>query len=98
MAKLSSTNKNNRRRKLIERARELREKLKEIIRIDPERRDEAVIKLNKRKRDENPIRLRRRCRQCSRPKGTYRKFGLCRICLRQAVMRGDVPGVKKASW
>src|SRR5690606_30861223 len=58
----------------------------------------AVQSLNKRPRDESKIRVQRRCSSCGRPRSVYRRFGLCRICLRQAVMRGDVPGVSKASW
>lgn len=46
----------------------------------------------------SPSRLNRRCELCGRPKAVYRKFGLCRICLREAVMRGDVPGCVKSSW
>lgn len=60
--------------------------------------DEAGIKLQKRSRNESMTRVTRRCRQCGRPKGVYRKFGLCRIHLREAMMRGDIPGLKKASW
>jgi small subunit ribosomal protein S14 len=44
------------------------------------------------------IRMQKRCRCCGRPRAVYKKFGLCRICLRKAVMRGDVPGATKASW
>lgn len=44
------------------------------------------------------IRVQSRCRCCGRPRAVYKKFGLCRICLRKAVMRGDVPGATKASW
>lgn len=58
----------------------------------------AVIKLNKRSRDESPCRVKNRCQQCGRPRAVYRRFGLCRICLREAMMRGDVPGLKKSSW
>lgn len=43
-------------------------------------------------------RVQKRCRCCGRPRAVYKKFGLCRICLRKAVMRGDVPGATKASW
>jgi small subunit ribosomal protein S14 len=60
--------------------------------------DEAVVKLQKLPRDANPIRQQRRCRVSGRPHAVYRKFGLSRNKLREAVMRGDVPGVVKASW
>ena|SRR3990167_5236037 len=63
-----------------------------------EEQETAVIKLQKRPRNESQSRVRNRCRCCGRPRGTLRRFGLCRICLRKAAMRGDVPGLKKASW
>jgi small subunit ribosomal protein S14 len=58
----------------------------------------AVTQLNKRPRDESPCRVKNRCRCCGRPRAVYRRFALCRLCLREAAMRGDVPGLKKASW
>ncbi|MBK1716308.1 30S ribosomal protein S14 [Thiocystis violacea] len=60
--------------------------------------DEAMVKLQKLPRDASPSRQQRRCRVSGRPHAVYRKFGLSRIKLREAVMRGDVPGVVKASW
>jgi small subunit ribosomal protein S14 len=60
--------------------------------------DEALQKLQKLPRDAGPTRQQRRCRVSGRPHAVYRKFGLSRIKLREAVMRGDVPGVVKASW
>ena len=59
---------------------------------------EAATQMNKKSRDQSPTRLRRRCNCCGRPRGVYRKFGLCRMCLRIAAMRGDVPGLVKSSW
>jgi small subunit ribosomal protein S14 len=59
---------------------------------------QAVIQLNKRPRDESPCRVKNRCRRCGRPRAVYRRFALCRICLRETAMRGDVPGLTKASW
>lgn len=64
----------------------------------PEQIDAAVLALQKLPRDASPIRQQRRCRATGRPHGVYRKFGLGRNKLREAVMRGDVPGVVKASW
>ncbi len=64
----------------------------------PEQIDEAVLKLQKMPRDAGPTRQRNRCRISGRPHGVYRKFGLCRNKLREAAMRGDVPGLVKASW
>ena len=60
--------------------------------------DEAMQKLQKLPRDASPSRQQRRCRVSGRPHAVYRKFGLSRNKLREAVMRGDVPGVVKASW
>lgn len=60
--------------------------------------DEAMQKLQKLPRDASPSRQQRRCRVSGRPHAVYRKFGLGRNKLREAVMRGDVPGVVKASW
>lgn len=59
---------------------------------------EAMIKLQKLPRDSSPARQRNRCRITGRPHGVYSKFGLCRNKLREAAMRGDVPGLVKASW
>jgi small subunit ribosomal protein S14 len=59
---------------------------------------EAQISLQKLPRDASPTRQRRRCVLTGRPHGVYRKFGLCRNKLREAAMRGDVPGLVKASW
>ena len=59
---------------------------------------EAQVKLQQLPRDANPVRQRRRCSITGRPHGVYRKFGLCRHKLREAAMRGDVPGLVKASW
>lgn len=58
----------------------------------------AQRKLQTMPRDSSPSRQRNRCRITGRPKGVYRKFGLCRNKLREAAMRGDVPGLTKASW
>ncbi len=98
MAKTSVIVRNQKRQRLVKAAQKLRAALKEKIRTIPEAVEEAVLKLQKRKRNESPVRVRSRCRSCGRPHGTIKKFGLCRICLRQAAMRGDVPGLRKASW
>ncbi|MEW8136507.1 MAG: 30S ribosomal protein S14 [Candidatus Thiodiazotropha endolucinida] len=60
--------------------------------------EEATLKLQKLPRDASPSRKQNRCRVTGRPHGVYRKFGLCRNKLREAAMRGDVPGLVKASW
>lgn len=98
MAKTSVVNRNQRRKIQSERMRSTRQAIKETIRVDVEKRDEAIVRLQKRDRNESPIRVRNRCRLCGRGKGTLKKFGLCRIHLREAAMRGDVPGLRKASW
>jgi small subunit ribosomal protein S14 len=59
---------------------------------------DALTALQKLPRDASPSRQRRRCQITGRPHGVYRKFGLCRNKLREAAMRGDVPGLVKASW
>lgn len=98
MAKTSVVNRNKTRMQLSERMKKTRHEIKEVIRLDEDRRDAAVDQLQKRRRNESKIRVRRRCRQCGRSRGTLRRFGLCRIHLREAAMRGDVPGLRKASW
>ncbi|HIB85181.1 MAG TPA: 30S ribosomal protein S14, partial [Chromatiaceae bacterium] len=75
--------------------------LKAIIRdpnADQESKEIAQLKLQKQPRDASPSRQRNRCRLTGRPHGFYRKFGLGRNKLREATMRGDVPGLTKASW
>ncbi len=63
-----------------------------------EDREAALLQLQRLPRDASPTRIRKRCAVTGRPHGVYRKFGLGRNKLREAVMRGDVPGVVKASW
>jgi small subunit ribosomal protein S14 len=80
---------------------EKRAKLKEIISSPSASDDEkwdAQIRLQKMPRDASPSRQQRRCQVTGRPHGVYRKFGLSRIKLREAAMRGDVPGLVKSSW
>jgi small subunit ribosomal protein S14 len=89
------------RRRLSENKRVAREALKAIISdqtVDYDERMQAVSKLNKRPRDESKCRCRNRCIICGRPRSVYRKFSLCRLCIRKALMFGYVPGAKKASW
>jgi small subunit ribosomal protein S14 len=99
MAKTSVVHRNLQRMEKVKVAREKRKALKLAIRKgSPEEQEAAILKLQKSSRNESPIRIRHRCRFCGRPHGTLKKFGLCRIHLREAAMRGDVPGLKKASW
>lgn len=101
MAKKSMIARERKRVKLSNKARAKRQELREVIsgtEVSYEAKMKAVEQLNKRPRDESVCRHQRRCQSCGRPRAVYRKFGLCRICLREATMRGDVPGLSKASW
>ncbi len=101
MAKTSMIEREKRREKLVKQHAPKRARLKETIRnpksTDSERED-AARKLQTMPRDTSPSRLRNRCAITGRPRGTYRKFGLARTKLREATMRGDIPGLRKASW
>ena len=101
MAKTSMIEREKRREKLVKQHAAKRAALKEIIRspksTDSER-EEAVRKLQSLPRDGSASRLRNRCAITGRSRGVYRKFGLGRNKLREATMRGDVPGLRKASW
>ncbi len=101
MAKLSSINKNERRKKLVKKYAGKYAKLKAIA--DDESLDEserliARLKLAEIPRNGNPTRVRNRCATTGRPRGYYRKFGLCRIELRDLANHGMIPGVTKSSW
>ena len=76
---------------------QLKETITNVDASDEERWD-AQIQLQKLPRNASPVRQRRRCQITGRPHGVYRKFGLCRNKLREAAMRGDVPGLVKSSW
>lgn len=76
---------------------ELKAKVKDLS-LAPEERMAAQEKLQKLPRDASPTRVQRRCRVTGRPHAVYRKFGLCRNKLRETAMRGEVPGLRKASW
>lgn len=101
MAKKSMVNRELKRRKMVARYAARRAELKRIIK-DPatsgEERHDAVARLAKLPRDGSPVRLNERCQMTGRAHGVYRKFGLARTKLREAAMRGDVPGLRKASW
>lgn len=101
MAKNSMKAREDKRTKLVAQYAEKRAALKAIIAgVDtPEdERWDAVLKLQSLPRDSSPSRQRNRCNITGRPHGYLRKFGLSRIKLREAAMRGEVPGLKKASW
>ena len=101
MAKNSMMAREAKRERLVLKYAEKRAALKAIIK-DPqssmEDREAAAAALQKLPRDSSPSRQRNRCRASGRPHGYYRKFGLSRNKLREAAMRGDVPGLLKASW
>lgn len=101
MAKQSMINREAKRARVVERYAVKRAALRETLRnpaTGDEQRREAQQQLQSLPRDANPIRLHNRCRLTGRPHGFYRKFGLARNKLREAAMRGDVPGLRKASW
>ena len=101
MAKLSVINRELKRIRLVEKYATKRAALKATIKSPNASRAEkreAVEKLQSLPRNSSPCRLRNRCRATGRPTGFYRKFGLGRNKLREAAMRGDVPGLVKASW
>ncbi|MGQ7848276.1 30S ribosomal protein S14 [Granulosicoccus sp. 3-233] len=101
MAKKSMIARETKRSKLVKRHADKRAALKKTIASEEvgfDEKMEAVTALQKLPRDSSPARQRNRCRITGRPHGYYRKFGLSRNKLREAAMRGDVPGLVKASW
>ena len=101
MAKTSMLARENKRAKTVAKFAEKRAALKAILNdlgaSDDDKWD-AQVKLQKMPRDASPVRQQNRCQITGRPHGVYRKFGMCRHKLREAAMRGDVPGLTKASW
>ncbi len=101
MAKLSLINREKKRAMLVKKFAGKRADLKAAIADEnksDEDRYEARLKLQQLPRNANPTRQRRRCAITGRPRGTYRKFGLARTKVREAAMRGEIPGLTKASW
>ena len=101
MAKTALTNRNDKRRKTVKKHAAKRAELFAIAnnpKAAQEERYEARLKLQKLPRNASPVRLRNRCALTGRPRAVYAKFGLGRNKLREATMRGDVPGLRKASW
>ncbi|MBB5209735.1 30S ribosomal protein S14 [Chiayiivirga flava] len=101
MAKTSMINRDIKRKKIAKKFESKRAELKKIIanpKASYEEKSDAQMKLQKQPRDASPSRQRNRCEMTGRPRGVYRKFGLGRNKLREATMRGDVPGLRKASW
>lgn len=101
MAKASAIQKNERRRRLAEKYADRRAELKSIIRstqTSEEDKDEARAKLAKLPRNSNPNRIRNRCTFTGRPRAVYRRFGICRVTLRELAHEGKIPGMRKSSW
>ena len=101
MAKLSSINKNEKRKKLVQKYAAKYAALKAIA--DDESLDEterlmARLKMAELPRNANPTRVRNRCATTGRPRAYYRKFGLCRVELRNLGNKGMIPGLTKSSW
>lgn len=101
MSKLALVNREQKRREAVKKFASKREQLMALIndqKLSPEDRYEARLKMQKLPRNASPVRLRNRCALTGRPRGVYRKFGLARGKLREIAMRGEIPGVIKASW
>jgi small subunit ribosomal protein S14 len=101
MAKTNMVEREKRRAKIVKKYAAKRAQLKELIRspkTSPEAREAAQVKLQKLPRDASPSRQRRRCAITGRSRGVYRKFGLSRVKIREVAMRGEIPGLSKASW
>lgn len=101
MAKVSMKQRELKRQRTVAKYAEKRAQLKAVINNPESTEDErwdAQVALQKQPRNASKARLRNRCRITGRPHGVLRKFGLSRIKLREAAMRGDVPGLVKASW
>ena len=88
------------RRALVAKYYDKRKQLKTAIKSSPDMNDvvNAQEKLAKLPVNSNPSRCNSRCNQCGRPRSIYKKFGLCRLCLRQQLMNGNVAGGRKSSW
>ena len=101
MAKMALINREEKRAKLVAKYAKKREALFEVIgneSLSDAERFEARLKLQALPRNANPTRQRNRCQITGRPRGVFRKFGLCRLKLRELAFRGEVPGMVKASW
>ena len=101
MAKLAVKLREQNRRKTVAKFKARRQMLLELLqspRVSDEDKEAARAKLQRLPRDASPVRLRNRCALTGRPRGVYSKFGLGRTKLRELALRGEVPGVIKASW
>ena len=101
MAKLSIKNREAKRAKTVAKFAAKRSELLAVInnaKLSDDERMDARLKLQQLPRNASPTRQRNRCALTGRPRGVFRKFGLCRNKLREIAMRGEVPGMTKASW
>ena len=101
MAKLALINREEKRAKVVAKYAAKRAELFAVINninLSDEERMDARLKLQQLPRNASPSRQRNRCSLTGRPRGVFRKFGLCRNKLREKAMRGEVPGMTKASW
>jgi len=101
MAKTSMVEREKKRAKLVKKYAAKRASIKAQMKnpeLGMEELEALVVQLQKLPRDSSPVRKRNRCNLTGRPHGYYRKFGLGRNKLREAAMRGDIPGLRKASW
>ena len=101
MAKLSLINREAKRAKMVAKYAAKRAELMAVmdnIKLSDEDRMDARLRFQQLPRDSSPVRQRNRCALTGRPRGVFKKFGLCRLKLREIAMRGEVPGMTKASW
>lgn len=101
MAKLALKNREAKRAKTVAKFAAKRAELKAVIEnvnLSDDERMDARLKLQQLPRNASPVRQRARCTLTGRPRGVFKKFGLCRNKLREIAMRGEVPGMTKASW
>ena len=101
MAKLALINREKKRAKLVAKFASKRAELEAVVadaKLTDEERMAARLRLQQLPRNANPTRQRNRCSLTGRPRGVFRKFGLCRNKLREIAFRGEVPGMTKASW
>lgn len=101
MAKVAVINREQKRREMVAKFAPKRALLIAAIqntKLSDEERAAARLKLQALPRDSSPVRLRNRCALTGRPRGTFKKFGLGRIKVREFAMRGEIPGIVKASW
>ena len=101
MAKLSLINREKKREALVEKFSAKRAKIKlqlQDVALSEQEKFELRLKLQSLPRNANPTRLRNRCALTGRPRGFFRRFGLCRNKIREIAMCGEIPGITKASW